>query len=236
MNTSAFFKLSYGLYIVSSFEGDKKTAHISNTVFQVTSEPSRIAICSNKNNLTTDYIQSSGAIAISIIKENVDLPFIGHYGFQSGRDIDKFDGVDFFTDKTGAPIVRNNTVAYIECVVEQSVDLGTHILFIGKVVSAELFEDNSDPLTYKYYHEVIKGVSPKNSPTYIAPTDPVATEEAQNKGTGGAKYRCAVCGYVYDPSEGDPDSGIQPGTPFEDIPDDWTCPICGIGKDMFEIV
>ena len=229
MNIEALFKLSYGLYIVSSSNGEKLNAHISNTVFQVTAEPARIAVCSNKDNLTTDFIRSSRVFAVSVISEESDLAFIGHFGFKSGRDFDKFSGMDYFIGRTGAPIVRKNALAYFECEVEQETDLGTHVMFVGRMVAGDVLSDAASPLTYKYYREVIKGISPKNAPTYVAhkETEEKATSES------GEKYKCAVCGYVYDSAVGDPDNGIAPGTRFEDLPDDWTCPICGVGKDVF---
>ncbi len=229
MNIEALFKLSYGLYIVSSTDGGKLNGHISNTVFQVTAEPARIAVCSNKNNLTTDFIRSSKVFAVTVISEQSDLAFIGHFGFKSGRDFDKFSGMDYFTGQTGAPIVRKNALAYFECEVEQETDLGTHVMFVGRMVSGDVLSDAAAPLTYKYYREVIKGISPKNAPTYVQHKD-----EAKPVVASGERYKCAVCGYVYDSEKGDPDNGIAPGTRFEDLPEDWTCPICGVGKDVFD--
>lgn len=229
MNIEALFKLSYGLYIVSSHDGGKLNGHISNTVFQVTAEPARIAVCSNKDNLTTDYIRSSKVFAVTVISEQSDLAFIGHFGFKSGREFDKFSGIEYFTGQTGAPIVKKNALAYFECEVEQETDLGTHVMFVGRMVSADVFSDAAAPLTYKYYREVIKGISPKNAPTYV----PHHKEEAKLALESGERYKCAVCGYVYDSSKGDPDNGIAPGTSFDDLPEDWTCPICGVGKDVF---
>jgi flavin reductase (DIM6/NTAB) family NADH-FMN oxidoreductase RutF len=95
MNIETFFKLSYGLYIVSShFEG-KLNGHINNTVFQVTAEPPKLAVCSHKNNLTTDYILKSKSLTISIIQERVDLEYIGHFGFKSGREFNKFANINY---------------------------------------------------------------------------------------------------------------------------------------------
>ena len=88
-------------------------------------------------------------------------------------------------------------------------------------------------MTYAYYHKIKGGKAPKNAPTYIAEDK----EKTNNKEEGKmVKYRCKVCGYVYDPEKGDPDSGIEPGTPFDKLPDDWLCPVCGEGKDVFEKV
>ncbi|MDK2954495.1 MAG: hypothetical protein PWQ27_1878, partial [Kosmotoga sp.] len=104
----------------------------------------------------------------------------------------------------------------------------THVLYIGEIVNAEVV-DEKEPMTYAYYHEIKGGRSPKTAPTYVE-------ERKENKGSGKKKYRCKVCGYIYDPKNGDPDSGVAPGTPFEELPDNWVCPVCGVGKDKFEEV
>jgi rubredoxin len=82
-------------------------------------------------------------------------------------------------------------------------------------------------MTYAYYHEVKRGTSPKSAPTYVSAVDKVEDQKMD-------KYKCSVCGYVYDPAKGDPDSGVKPGTPFEQIPADWLCPVCGAEKSAFE--
>jgi rubredoxin len=108
--------------------------------------------------------------------------------------------------------------------------VGTHSIFIGKIVDAEILtEDNA--MTYEYYHEVKGGISPKTAPTYSGMVDKIQKQKEEEKMD---KYVCKVCGYVYDPEKGDPDNGIDPGTKFEDLPDDWVCPVCGAGKESFE--
>jgi rubredoxin len=87
-------------------------------------------------------------------------------------------------------------------------------------------------MTYAYYHQVKKGKTPPKAATYIAPDQQEAEPTTERKKM--IKYRCTVCGYIYDPKAGDPDSGVKPGTAFADLPDDWVCPVCGVGKDQFE--
>lgn len=224
MNTKALYKISYGLYIVSSKKDDKFNAQIANTLIQVTSIPLQVLICINKENLTYEFITESKIFNVSILSENTPLKFIGNFGFKSGREIDKFKDVNYKIGKNGAPIVLDWTIGYLECEVVDSMNVGTHTIFIGKVTEAELLKDE-EPMTYAYYHTVKGGKSPKTAPTYI--------EERKEKGKI-QKYKCTICGYVYDPEKGDPDSGIKQGTPFEELPDDWTCPVCGAGKEMFE--
>ncbi len=225
MDLKALYKLSYGLYIVSSVKDGKFNGQIANTVFQITAEPPTVAVSINKQNLTHEFIQSSKVFAVSILAKETPISFIGQFGFKSGRDVDKFANVNFKKGETGAPIVTDNTLAYVEVEVIKSVDVGTHTLFIGKIVNAETLS-NGEPMTYAYYHEVKNGKSPKTAPTYI--------KEEVKKSDGAKKYVCKICGYIYDPEKGDPDSGIAPGTPFEKLPDDWVCPVCGAPKSDFE--
>lgn len=163
------------------------------------------------------------------------MTFIGKWGFKSGRDIDKFDETQHSVGKTGAPIVLDYTLAWLEAEVVNSIDVGTHTIFVGNLVDCEIVS-SGEPMTYAYYHQVKKGKTPKRAATYIKEqseykkeTEDTGMEQKQTK-----KYKCTVCGYVYDPAQGDPDSGIAAGTAFEDLPDDWVCPVCGVGKDQFE--
>lgn len=226
MNIKTLYKVSYGLYVVGSVKNEKYNGQIANTVFQITSEPPTIAVSINKSNLTHEFIKESKVFAVSILSKETPIRFIGHFGFKSGRDTDKFKDVKYKSGITGAPVVLEYTIAYLETEVTNMVDVGTHTIFIGKVVDAEIL-GTGEPMTYAYYHEVKKGKSPKTAPTYIK-------EENKKETKGVKKYRCKVCGYVYDPEKGDPDSGIVPGTPFDKLPDDWVCPICGAGKEEFE--
>jgi rubredoxin/flavin reductase (DIM6/NTAB) family NADH-FMN oxidoreductase RutF len=235
MNIEVFFKVTYGLYILSSTWEGKFNGHINNTCFQVTSEPAQFAVCTHKDNLTTDYIKKSSVFSISVIQQNIDMDYIGHWGFKSGKDINKFAKINYKIGKSGAPIVLDNTLAFIECKVVGRVDVGSHIVFIGEVIDADILQENTEPLTYSYYRNVIKGYSPKNAPTYVEKNflekeEKVMEEKPDKKAD---EYVCSVCGYVYDPDEGDPTAGIEPGTPFEDLPDDWVCPICGVEKELF---
>jgi len=226
MDPKVLHKISYGLYIVTSRDGDKINGQIANTVFQIASEPATIAVSINKQNLTHQFITNSRVFAASILSQDTPLSFVGQFGFKSGRDTDKFTNVKYRVGKTGAPIVTDNSIAYIEAEVINQMDCGTHTIFVGRVVDGEALKD-TEPMTYAYYHEVKRGTAPKTAPTYIK-------EEPEKEPQKMAKYRCSVCGYVYDPAKGDPDSGVAPGTPFEKLPDNWVCPVCGAAKEMFE--
>ncbi len=229
MNIEAFFRISYGLYVVSSAKGNKLNGYISNTVFQVTAEPAKFAVACSKNNYTAAMIQQSCVFGVSALKKECRAEIIGTFGYKSGRDIEKFSGFQYRKGNTGTPLLIEDVLAWFECEVEQTIDVGTHLLFIGKILDSDLLDSSGEPLTYSYYREVKKGKAPKNAPTFIDPDKYLQkTDEAVF-----TKYYCTACGYVYDPAIGDPDHGIPAGTRFEDLPDNWVCPVCGTEKADF---
>lgn len=246
MKYKAFHKLSYGLYIIATELDGKKFGYIGNTAFQITSEPALIAISSHKNNYTTARILESGKFSISVLKKEVNTSLIGEFGFMSGADFDKFRNVQTITSVTGAPIITDSSVAWFDCKVVNSIDVGSHILIIGEVADSDVLSGD-EPLTYDYYREKYKMLAPKNAPTYlekeklekeIVPEKVVVSEpkvEIHDEKTGElSSFTCSICGFQYNPEEGDPSMGIPPGTAFEDLPDDYKCPICNAGKDYFK--
>ncbi len=149
---SACWSVSYGLYLVSSIDGEKINGQICNTLFQITSDPPRVAIGINNANLTHEYIEKSGVFAASVLGEN-DHRIVRRFGYRSGREFDKFKGIPIFKGKTGCPIYKK-AIAYIECTLlgEKTTDAGTHSIFVGDIVGgARLTEDT--PMTYAFYHE-----------------------------------------------------------------------------------
>ncbi|WP_363322896.1 flavin reductase [uncultured Sunxiuqinia sp.] len=248
MKYKAFHKMSYGMYLVASELDGKKSGYIANTAFQVTNSPEQVAISCHKKNQTTDVIRQAGAFSVSVLKQNLDVKLIGNFGFMSGRDLDKFQDVQTQTAKTGMPIVLDECVAWLDCEVRQTLDVGSHWLIIGEVVDSAVVLDE-EPLTYQVYREKYKMFSPKNSPTYIE-QETLQQEEAEAKAKTpepdapeesapaeeASAHVCVICGYHYNPEQGDPTRGIPPGTPFEDLPDDYRCPICNATKDYFKEV
>ncbi len=218
MNIKTFHKISYGLYVISSKKGERFNGQIANTVFQTTSEPPTIAVSVNNKNLTHEFIGESKVFTVSILSEETPLKFVGHFGFRCGRDIDKFKEIDYKVGISGA---------YLEAELVDSLDLGTHTVFIGKVIGAKIIDDK-EPMTYAYYRQIKGGKAPKTAPTYNEADNRKETKKME-------KYVCTVCGYIYDPEKGDLDSGIKPGTPFEQLPDGWVCPVCGADKSAFEL-
>ncbi|HVQ01701.1 MAG TPA: flavin reductase [Candidatus Thermoplasmatota archaeon] len=231
MDKTTLHKLSYGVYIVCAKNKEKLNGQIANSLFQVTSEPPTIAVSINKQNLTHQCIDACRTFTVSILDKNTPLPFIGNFGFKSGRDIDKFKNVAYRMSKTNNPVVTEHAVGYLEAVVCDKLDVGTHTIFVGTVTDAQKLADG-DPMTYEYYHKVKGGYSPKTAPTYESESDQRKKKPTEEKKMD--SYVCSVCGYVYDPQQGDPDNGIEPGTAFENLPDVWVCPVCGAGKEAFE--
>lgn len=248
MKFKAFHKLSYGLYLIATELDGKKYGYIGNTAFQVTSEPPRIAISSHKNNFSTGKILQSGVFSVSVLKKEVKTSLIGEFGFMSGSEIDKFRNIETFTSVTGAPIVAESAVAWLDCKVVDSLDVGSHILIVADVLDSDVISEE-EPLTYLYYREKYKMLAPKNAPTHIdseklerevgpekKPDMYVETAPAEAESGAGVEarsYICSICGFEYNPEEGDPSMGIPPGTPFEELPDDYRCPICNAGKEYF---
>ena len=230
MNPKTLHKISYGLYVVCSKNEDKINGQIANAIIQVTSKPQTIAISINTQNLTHDFIKKSKIFTISILSEETPMNFIGNFGFKSGRTINKFENVEYKFGKTNVPIVLENTVAYFETKVIEEINVGTHTIFIGRVIDAEILTENN-PMTYEYYHKCKGGYSPKTAPTYSIAIDKEKTKKKEDKMD---KFVCKICGYVYEPELGDPDNGIEAGTKFEDLPENWVCPVCGAGKKDFE--
>lgn len=152
--------ISYGLYIVTTADEAQKNGLIVNTAFQVSADPAQIAVCVCKNSFTHQLIEKSRVFAVMPLEQQTPMVFIGNFGFRTGRTYDKFAKVTFTRGQTGVPIVTEHTLASIESRVLQMVDVGTHTLFIGDVVSGQILKPQGIPLTYEYYHTVIKGKTP----------------------------------------------------------------------------
>ena len=185
MNKKAMYKISYGLFVITANQGGRDNGCITNTLIQVTSEPNRISVTVNKGNYTHDMIKATGVFTASVISEAADFELFKHFGFQSGRDVDKFAGFSGCKKaENGTMIVTSGTNAYLSGKVIQEVDLGTHTMFIADVTDMDVLSD-SPSATYTYYQEHIK---PK----------PEAPAKAQS---GKTIWRCTICGYEYEGEE-----------------------------------
>jgi len=233
LDLESLFNLSYGMCIVSSKKDGRFNGCIVNTVFQIVPEPPMVAASINRQCLTHEYITKSKVFTVSILSQEAPMPFIGRFGFRSGRKIDKFEQVSYKIGQTGVPIILDNTVGFLEAEVTESIDVVTHTLFIARIVACETLNRNKAPMTYAYYRDIKQGKTPETAATYIKVKPKVKLKKGVNNMK---KYKCLMCGYIYDPAVGDPDNGVKAGTAFKDLPDVWVCPECGAGKDEFEPV
>ena len=181
MDKKAMYKLSYGLFVLTARENEKDNGCIINTAIQAASDPNQLSICVNKANYTHDMIVRTGKFTVSVLSERADFELFRHFGFQSGRDVDKF--ADFTDCARGADslfYITKGTNAYISVTVSKTVDLGSHTMFIGEITDMAVLSDVPST-TYEYYQSHIK---PK-------PQAVGKTEEGQTV------WRCRICGYEY---------------------------------------
>ena len=167
IDATAMFKLSYGLFVLTAREGKKDNGCIINTLQQVTTTPNKVSITVNKANYTHDMIMRTGEFNVSIISESAKFDMFKHFGFQSGRNVDKFKDCTPLRSDNGLVFLPRYINSFMSLKVENYVDLDTHGMFICTVTESRVLGDK-ETMTYSYYHKVIKGVSPKNAPTYIA--------------------------------------------------------------------
>lgn len=177
MEKNIMFKISYGLYVLTARDGEKYNGCIINTLQQVTDNPKKVSIAVNKNNYTHDMILKTGEFNASVLSEKAEFDTFKHFGFQSGRNVDKFADIPLKKSENGLPYIEDGTCGFISGRVVSKLDLGSHTMFIAEVTEGEVISDDA-PATYDYYHKHIK--------------------KAPEKSKG---WVCRICGYVY---EGDP--------------------------------
>lgn len=208
IDTSALFKLGYGLYAVTVRDGERDNALILNTVMQISERPLRIAVSVSKANYSYEMIRRTGEMNVCCITEEAEPELIKRFGFVSGRDTDKLADAELERTENGLALPRGAYNAFISLKVEQSLELDSHCVFICSVTEARVLGDEPS-MTYAYYHENVK-------PRFSASPKDAAIPEEKTK-----KYVCKVCGYVY---EG------------EELPEDFVCPWCKHGAEAFEPV
>ncbi|MEE3350080.1 MAG: flavin reductase [Candidatus Gastranaerophilaceae bacterium] len=209
MNKNILRNLSYGVYVVSTLNGEKPTGCIANSAMQVTHDT--IAVSINHENFTNECIKKAGKFAISILGVDVNDNIIPVFGFTSGRDRNKFENVE--SEKIDGLNVISDSTGYIVCDVINTMETETHTIFLGRIIDGDTLKDQI-PMSYAYYHKVKKGNSPKAAPTFIEDTPKPEAENSK------PRYKCTICGYIY---EGD----------LTKEPDDYVCPLCKQGKDKF---
>ncbi len=181
MDSKAMHRISYGLYVVTAFMDGQDNGCITNTVCQVTSKPNRISVTINKSNFTHEMIQNTGKFNVSVISRSAGFSLFKRFGFQTGRDVDKFAGFTSFSRSVdGRAFVTEGTNAWLEAKVVMSLDLGTHTMFIADVTDMQVL--SSEPsCTYEYY---LSDIKPK--PQAVGKTP-----------DGQTIWRCTICGYEY---------------------------------------
>ena len=183
MDNKALFKLSYGIFMLATKDGEKINGCITNTCIQVANDPTRAAISVLNSNYTCDLIKNSGVFEISILDKNCTFDTIKHFGYQSGRDVDKFADINASFDENGIPYLTENVSSVVTGKVLEKHELGTHTLFIAEVTDARMITGEA-PLTYDYYQSNVK------------PKPAAVNAEKKIKA-----WRCKICGYIYEGSD-----------------------------------
>lgn len=180
MNNNAMFKLGYGLYVLTANVNGYNNGCIVNTVIQVTTTPNRISVTVNKDNKTHDMIKDSGKFNVSVLSVNAPFDLFKHFGFQSGKNVNKFADYDNYEKSANnIPYITEGSCAFLSATVYSCVDLGTHTMFIANVVDGEILSED-EPVTYNYYH---KNIKPKPQTVEVK---------------AASAYRCKICGYVHE--------------------------------------
>ena len=215
MDKKALYDLSYGMYVLSVSTPEKPTGCIVNTVIQISSDPVTVAVSVNKDNYTNRCIKEAGRFSVSILTEASDPSIIGTFGFQTGREVKKFDDIPYTLACDDIPVLSGNLSSWLCLELISSIDVETHTVFVARVIDAAKITGDK-PMTYSYYHSVLKGKTAKNAPTYQE-TAPDGADESEYD-----TYICPICGYEHK----------EPPL-FSALPDDWVCPICGAPKKHF---
>lgn len=219
LDTKALRALSYGLYIVCAKGQDRSAGCVVNTFSQVTSKPTQCSVAINKENATCDAVAQAGRFAVSVLDETATMELIGTFGFHSSVDTDKFASAQTCIDAFGMPYVAEHACARFSVKVVTTLDVGSHMLFIGEVEQAEVLS-SEPPMTYAYYHQVKGGKTPPKASAYIEGEDaPAAPAASAEQAAPKVAWKCMLCGHI---------------EYVDELPDDFTCPICGAGKEMFE--
>lgn len=237
MDKKVLNNISYGMYVIATKYNDRKVGCFVNTVTQITSQNPIISVSINKDNYTNEALKNTKKFSVSILSEETDSSVIGKFGFFSSKDTDKFSEFNC-VEVNEIPVLKEKDCGNLICEVIDIIDVETHDIFIARVLDTVVSENNYTPMTYKYYHEVIKGKAPKTAPTYVEEINDNLNKQQRDDNNetinnlkndsdnGTKKYRCTICGHVYDES-------IE-GVKFTDLPDSWVCPICRVGKSLFE--
>ncbi len=215
MNEKILWSLSYGLYAIGVEGEHYPSACIVNSVVQVTAQPAILAVSINHNSYTHQQIMKHKRFTVSVLSEDTSGAVIGALGFTTGRNTEKLKNIRYKMLQEGLPVLKENICCWMLCKVIRTAETPTHTVFFAEI-EAGSERSVGRPMTYEYYHKVIKGMAPQSAPTY-QPPDRIEEKSVE-------EWICTICGYVYN----------DPDVPFEDLPAEWTCPVCRAGKSMFQ--
>lgn len=215
MDLDAMYKLTHGLYVLGAKDGARFAGSIVDAVMQVANKPVAIALSCSNGSYTKSCIDKEGMFALSVLCRDVDPFVVANFGFQSSRNVNKWENVEY-TVQEGLPFVKDNLATFV-CKVLHTYPLESNTLYVAEVVAADNSR-NDEPLTYLDYRSYFKKDVMDSFKKFTE------TKKGKNMSDDGKKWVCTVCGYVY---EGD--------VPFEELPADWVCPLCGVGKEFFEL-
>ena len=218
----AFHSLSYGMYVIGTRFDDKDYGCVANTFAQVTSSPLQVSVALNKENATTAAVRQAGRFTASCLSEQADMQLIGTFGFHTSTELDKFAQHASARDESGLPYVAEQCCAWFSAKVVSELDLGTHVLFVGEVEECAKVADAAAPMTYAFYHQVKGGKTPSKASSYLGEEQPaIAPAESSAAEQPKVAWRCTICGHM---------------EYVDELPDDFVCPVCGVGKEFFERV
>ncbi|WP_365368652.1 flavin reductase [uncultured Senegalimassilia sp.] len=218
----AFHSLSYGMYVIGTRFDDKDYGCVANTFAQVTSSPLQVSVALNKENATTAAVRQAGRFTASCLSEQADMQLIGTFGFHTSTELDKFAQHASARDESGLPYVAEQCCAWFSAKVVSELDLGTHVLFVGEVEECAKVADAAAPMTYASYHQVKGGKTPPKASSYLGEEQPAAAPaESSAAEQPKVAWRCTICGHM---------------EYVDELPDDFVCPVCGVGKEFFERV
>ncbi|MBQ2668189.1 MAG: flavin reductase [Clostridia bacterium] len=216
MNPAVLSNLSYGMYAIGSSCDGNPNACIANSVVQVSSRsPEKVLVALTKDTHSCKAIKASGLFTISVLSTDTPASVIGALGLVSGEHTDKLRNIRHKVLTEGVPVIKENTCCWFLCKVIATMDLGHEVVFAAEITAGSDVSIGT-PMTYAYYRSEMHGLSPKGSPTYIPP-------ENTFDRSSGESFVCSVCGYVYK----------DPNFSFEELQDNWTCPVCKMPKKAF---
>ena len=218
----AFHSLSYGMYVIGTRCDGRDYGCVANTFAQVTSSPLQVSVALNKDNATTAAVRQAGRFTASCLSEQADMQLIGTFGFHTSTELDKFAQHASARDEAGMPYVAEQCCAWFSARVVSELDLGTHVLFVGEVQECAKVADAAAPMTYAFYHQVKGGKTPPKASSYLGEERPAAAPaESNDAEQPKVAWRCTICGHM---------------EYIDELPDDFVCPVCGVGKEFFERV